>query len=260
MLSALRRVAHTHARTQMTFYGDKKDTPRGGCRGGAAYFSWENVKNDKDRGNYLGASLHARIGRSKDDDFFWYTKTPSNRTLQSQQLETQRMLHRQQYQQELEKFLNPDTTANSHTPTADAVTDSNAGGSGAKNQPLPPLAPTIKTHSGAGDARLSSIPQRNSGSCPTANRHTYPQRPARTYPHRVGTADEYQAPTNPKRSSHRYVGSNRCTRRPCAESTGSRPSQRQGRDYTHSSHTRPPSPSSQEGFLTARQQLGGFKK
>uniref|UniRef100_A0A0A9WDL5 Multiple myeloma tumor-associated protein 2-like N-terminal domain-containing protein n=1 Tax=Lygus hesperus TaxID=30085 RepID=A0A0A9WDL5_LYGHE len=226
----------------------------------SAQFSWENVKNDKDRGNYLGASLHARIGRSKDDDFFWYTKTPSNRTLQSQQLETQRMLHRQQYQQELEKFLNPDTTANSHTPTADAVTDSNAGGSGAKNQPLPPLAPTIKTHSGAGDARLSSIPQRNSGSCPTANRHTYPQRPARTYPHRVGTADEYQAPTNPKRSSHRYVGSNRCTRRPCAESTGSRPSQRQGRDYTHSSHTRPPSPSSQEGFLTARQQLGGFKK
>jgi len=37
--------------------------PRGGTRGGADQFSWENVKADKDREYYLGHSVKALTGR-----------------------------------------------------------------------------------------------------------------------------------------------------------------------------------------------------
>ncbi|KAI8338380.1 kinase phosphorylation protein-domain-containing protein [Chlamydoabsidia padenii] len=36
---------------------------RGGTRGGRDQFSWEDVKTDKDRENYLGNSLMAPVGR-----------------------------------------------------------------------------------------------------------------------------------------------------------------------------------------------------
>ena len=55
--------------------GSKKRYRDGGVRGGRDQFSWEQVKTDKHRENYLGHSAMIQVGRyNQNRDIFWYQK------------------------------------------------------------------------------------------------------------------------------------------------------------------------------------------
>ena len=54
---------------------------RGGNRGGRALFSWDAVKADKQKSNYLGNSIMAATGNwTREKDFYWYSKAAEDQT------------------------------------------------------------------------------------------------------------------------------------------------------------------------------------
>jgi hypothetical protein len=68
--------------------GMPTDRPRAGARGGQDQFSWEQVKEDKYRQHYLGASIHGVPERFKRRaEMFWYLKSETSKSSASKELE-----------------------------------------------------------------------------------------------------------------------------------------------------------------------------
>lgn len=78
---------------------------RGGTRGGQADFSWEIVREDKQRDHYLGNSVHAPKGRwAEGRDILWYNRGHKDKE-DSESRKKERMDVKQAEREAMEQML-----------------------------------------------------------------------------------------------------------------------------------------------------------
>ena len=79
---------------------------KGNTRGGQDQFNWEDVKQDKHRDNYLGASVHANRGRwQKGKDLTWFNKGRQTAPSSQNQIQSEIALAKLQEQDAMEVLL-----------------------------------------------------------------------------------------------------------------------------------------------------------
>lgn len=89
---------------------------RGGVRGGRDQFSWEDVKVDKHRENFLGHSIKAPVGRwQKGKDLHWYARDKKS-SLNVDAAKEEIKLIKEQEEQAMREALGlaPKTSGRSH--------------------------------------------------------------------------------------------------------------------------------------------------